>query len=163
MDSPPDYCAWVYAFFVSSAVDHRNDGPTSSAIRTTLDLLLPSSSSQVCCSSLPKTTTRSPLVSDSATFSAREFQQVMSKNDTASSNSWVCWLNLRRLTASPNFVTAVPDCINRSSGSRVRLPTTVTVFPLTEPPLFSLDVSFFGCALVCGRGLVATLAIVLLK
>src|SRR5690554_1771703 len=67
-------------------------------------------------------TTRVPLVTDSATFSARSRKQVTSKNETSSSPS--C---LRRFHASPKLATAMPPGVKRSSGSRVTFPTTVTV------------------------------------
>src|SRR5207244_994031 len=56
-------------------------------------------------------------------------QQTTLKNDVASSQSLVWRFCHRRLTASPNVAVACPVAVNRSSGSRVMLPTRVTLFP----------------------------------
>ena len=55
-----------------SADAQRRLGATSSATISTLDRLSPSWVSQLRCDSVPATTTRVPLVMDSATFSASE-------------------------------------------------------------------------------------------
>src|SRR5438132_6207538 len=72
---------------------------------------------------------REPLARLSEAFSAICCQQTTSKNDVASSHSWVWRFIHRRLTASPKLAVAWPLGVKRSSGSRVMLPTTVTVFP----------------------------------
>src|SRR5437764_7722380 len=73
--------------------------------------------------------TREPRVNDSLAFSAISRQQTTSKNDVASSHSWVWRFCHRRLTASPNVAVAAPEGVNRNSGSRVMLPIRVTLFP----------------------------------
>jgi hypothetical protein len=87
------------------------------------------------------TSTRAPLDNDSLAFSAISRQQTMSKNDTASFFSLV-WRSFHtRLTARPKLAVAWPLAVNRSSGSLVMLPTTVTLFPFIS--LRSPDCSCF--------------------
>ena len=70
--------------------------------------------------------TRLPLVRLMATFSARSLQQMTSRNETDSSDSLVLLSCHRRLTATDRDVVAWPYRLWRISGSRVRLPATVT-------------------------------------
>ena len=74
--------------------------------------------------------TREPRVRLSEAFSAISRQQTTSKNEVASSHSWVWRFCQRRLTARPKVVVAWPVLVNRRSGSRVMFPTRVTTFPL---------------------------------
>src|SRR6516162_6769675 len=74
--------------------------------------------------------TRVPRVRDWAVFSASWPHETTSKNDVASSHSWVWRFCQRRLTATPKVAVAWPLGVNRSSGSRVRLPTMLMWFPL---------------------------------
>ena len=67
-------------------------------------------------------TTRMPFVTDSATFSAKSRQHVTSKKESFSSQ----FLDFM-FQATPKLQTGAPPGVNRSSGSRVTLPTTVTV------------------------------------
>ena len=72
------------------------------------------------------TITRVPLVSDSATFSAycRQTLQRM-KTVSPSFHSLVVLSSIRLVDATVKLATACPDGVKRSSGSPVRLPTTV--------------------------------------
>src|SRR6478752_2528752 len=90
-------------------------------------LLFPSLSVYECCFSRPRTTTRVPLVSDSATFSAasRQMEQRMNRV-SPSTHSFVCLLNERGVEATVKLATAAPLGVNRNSGSPVTLPTTVS-------------------------------------
>ncbi len=76
------------------------------------------------------TITREPRDRLSATFSAISRQHTTSKNEVASSHSWVWRFCHRRLTANPKLAVAWPVLVNRSSGSRVMFPTSDTLFPL---------------------------------
>src|SRR4051794_566162 len=83
---------------------------------------------------------------DSATFSAawRQTEQ-RRKSASPSFHSFVFLSKVRGVEATVKFATAAPLGVKRSSGSAVRLPTTVmTVSPATE---FSLD----ALPAVCGR------------
>ena len=82
---------------------------------------------QLRCSRRPVTTTRAPLVRLRATFSASSRQQATSKKEVDSSHSLVSRFCHRRLTASDSELWAWPSLVYRISGSRVRLPATVTV------------------------------------
>ena len=75
--------------------------------------------------------TRMPRVSDSATFSAACRQTLQRRNSASPSfHSFVCLSKVRGVEATVKFATAAPLGVNRSSGSAVRLPTTVmTVSP----------------------------------
>src|ERR671919_1466291 len=118
------------ACFSTFAVAHRRLGPTSSASISTVDLVSPSVVSHERDRSRPTTTTRLPLVRDSATFSARVRQAFARKYDV--SPSFHCpeasWYRL--LTAIRKFATAAPFGVYRSSGSSTRFPTMTTWFPL---------------------------------
>src|SRR5690348_11767593 len=91
----------------------------------------PSRVSKLRALSRPWATTRVPLVSDSATFSAAWRQIEQFRNSVSPSfHSLVCRSKLRGVDAIVKFATAAPDGVNRSSGSPVRLPMTVmTVSP----------------------------------
>src|SRR5215475_15212935 len=72
--------------------------------------------------------TRAPRVSDSATFSAAWRQMLQLRNSASPSfHSLVCRSNVRGVEATLKFATATPLGVNRSSGSAVRLPTTVMI------------------------------------
>src|SRR5690349_2264104 len=75
--------------------------------------------------------TRMPRVSDSATFSAGCRQTLQRRNSASPSfHSPDCRSSVRGVEATVKLATAAPDGVNRSSGSAVRLPTTVmTVSP----------------------------------
>src|SRR5918992_6241546 len=118
------------ACFSTFAVAHRRLGPTSSASISTVDLVSPSVVSHERDRSLPTTTTRLPLVRDSATFSASVRQAFARKYEVSPSfhcpeGSWY-----RLLTAMRKFATAAPLGVYRSSGSSTRFPTMTTWFPL---------------------------------
>ena len=67
-----------------------------------------------------------PLVSDSATFSAAWRHTEQLRNSASPSfHSLVCLSNVRGVEATVKFATAAPEGVKRSSGSAVRLPTTV--------------------------------------
>ena len=126
---PPPSAGPRRSFLRTSAVAQRRLGPISSATISILERCSPSGVSQERCSRRPVTSTRAPLVSDSLAFSAISRQQTTSKNDTASFFSLV-WRSFQtRLTASPKVAVAWPLGVKRSSGSRVTLPTRVTLFP----------------------------------
>ena len=84
----------------------RSDGPISSATTSTLERRSPSWVSQLRCSSRPATMTLAPRVMVSLTFSAISRQHTTSKNEVASSHSWVWRFCQRRLTASPKVTLA---------------------------------------------------------
>src|SRR5262245_17553419 len=86
------------------------------------------------CSRRPVTTTRAPFSSDSDTFWARSRQQVTLKKEVLSSHCWLSRFCHRRLTATPKVVTGAPAGVKRSSGSRVRLPTMVTLDDIGSLP-----------------------------
>src|SRR6202012_6222561 len=115
------------SFLVICAVAQRREGPISSATTSTFERLSPSWVSQLRCSSRPATMTRAPRVRVSLTFSAISLQHTTSKKDVASSHSWVWRFCQRRLTASPKEAVGCPVLVNRSSGSRVMLPTRITL------------------------------------
>src|SRR5205814_3605090 len=81
------------------------------------------------CPSRPLTMILGPLPREALAFSAISRQQTTSKNDTASCHSPDWRSCQRRLTARPKLAVACPLGVNRSSGSRVTLPTRVTLFP----------------------------------
>src|ERR1700760_930140 len=91
----------------------------------------PSRVSKERCLSRPVATTRMPRVSDSATFSAACRQIEQRRNSASPSfHSLVVRSSVRGVEATVNEATAAPDGVKRSSGSAVRLPTTVmTVSP----------------------------------
>src|SRR4051794_40631807 len=72
--------------------------------------------------------TRMPRVSDSATFSAA-WRQIEQRRNSASPSfhSFELRSNVRGVDAMVNDATAAPEGVNRSSGSAVRLPTTVMI------------------------------------
>src|SRR5690606_4536651 len=70
--------------------------------------------------------TRMPLVRVSATFSAACRHRLQRRNSASPSfHSLVERSKNRGVDATVKFATAAPDGVNRSSGSAVRLPTTV--------------------------------------
>ncbi len=70
--------------------------------------------------------TRMPLVSDSATFSAGWRHTEQFRNMASPSfHSPVARSNVRGVEATVKFATGAPDGVKRSSGSAVRLPTSV--------------------------------------
>ena len=72
------------------------------------------------------TMTRIPRVSDSAAFSAACRQTEQLRNSASPSfHSLVCRSNVRGVEATVKLATAAPEGVKRSSGSAVRLPTTV--------------------------------------
>src|SRR5690348_11811702 len=72
--------------------------------------------------------TRMPRVSDSATFSAACRQIEQRRNSASPSfHSLEVRSKVRGVEAMVNEATAAPDGVNRSSGSAVRLPTTVMI------------------------------------
>ncbi len=79
----------------------------------------------------PVTTTRVPLVRDSATFSAASRQMAQRMNNVSPSfHSLDCLSSVRGVLATVKFATAAPEGVKRSSGSPVRFPTRVmTVSP----------------------------------
>ena len=79
-----------------------------------------------------------PLVSDSATFSAASRQTEQRRNSASPSFHSLVWRsNVRGVDATVKFATAAPFGVKRSSGSAVRLPTTVmTVSPAMVTPVF---------------------------
>src|SRR5205814_36008 len=96
--------------------------------------------------------TRAPFCRDSLVFSAISRQHTTLKNEVASSHSWVWRFCQRRLTAMPSEALAWPLGVNRSSGSRVMLPTSVMLFPL-DMVLRSVRVlTRFGPCLLTRRG-----------
>ena len=69
-----------------------------------------------------------PFCSDSATFSAACRQTAQLRNIASPSrHSLVCRSNVRGVDATVKFATAAPEGVKRSSGSAVRLPTSVMV------------------------------------
>src|SRR5690606_30766261 len=108
------------------AVAYRRDGPISSTSSSTTVRFSPSLVSNDRCLSRPCTMTRAPRVSVSATFSAAWRQMLQRRNSASPSfHSPLCRSNWRGVEATVKFATAAPDGVNRSSGSAVRLPTTV--------------------------------------
>jgi hypothetical protein len=76
--------------------------------------------------SRPEAMTRMPRVSDSATFSAACRHTLQRRNNASPSrHSFACRSNTRGVLAMVKLATAAPDGVNRSSGSAVRLPTTL--------------------------------------
>ena len=122
-----------FSFFSTAAIAQRNDGPTSSATSSILDRLSPSGVSQVLCSRRPVTIILMPRWTVAPAFSASPCQVIMSKNDVDSSHSCVWRFCHLRFTARPKFVVACPDGVNRNSGSRVTLPTSVMELSIKFP------------------------------
>src|SRR6476620_5020756 len=86
--------------------------------------------------SRPVAITRVPRWRDSAMFSAasRQIEQRM-KRVSPSFHSLDCRSNVRGVDATVKLATAAPEGVNRSSGSSVRLPTTVMmVSPAMRSP-----------------------------
>src|SRR5207248_1381691 len=135
---PPPSPGLRRSFFLISAVAQRRLGPTSSATISMIDRFSPWSVSHERCSRRPVTRIRAPFWIDSPTFSPMSPQQTTLKNDVASSHSWVWRFCHRRLTARPKLAFAWPLAVNRSSGSRVTFPTTVTLLPVAISMLRSL-------------------------
>src|SRR4051795_9748463 len=81
--------------------------------------------------------TRMPRVSDSATFSAGCRHTLHRMNSASPSFRSPDWRSkVRGVEATVKFATAAPLGVKRSSGSAVRLPTTVmTVSPAMPGPL----------------------------
>src|SRR5215218_8726029 len=107
------------------AVAHLRLGPTSSASISTIDRLSPSGVSQARLLRRPLTMTRLPLATDSATFSAC-WRQTLTRKNEVSPSFQESPSRTRGVTASRKLATACPLGVNRSSGSSVRLPATVT-------------------------------------
>src|SRR4051812_27373091 len=84
--------------------------------------------------------TREPRVSDSATFSPACRHTLQRRNSASPSfHSWDWRSKVRGVEATVKLATAAPLGVKRSSGSAVRLPTTVmTVSPATGSPRCSL-------------------------
>ena len=76
-----------------------------------------------------------PLPTDSDTFSAISRQHTTLKKEVRSSHSLVWRFIHRRFTARPNVAFGCPPEVYRISGSRVTLPTTVTVLSAMSPLL----------------------------
>src|SRR5205823_504577 len=113
--------------FSSFAVAHFRLGPTSSASISIVDRFSPSWVSHWLVRRRPTTTTLEPCVRDSATFSASPRHAVTLKKFVSTSFHCPVASSLAlRLTATPNFTSAAPFGVYRSSGSRVRLPTITT-------------------------------------
>src|SRR6266540_1638826 len=100
-------------------------GATSLASISTTHRLSPSWVSQQRVPSRPIITARWPLPSDSVTLAASSRQALTRKKEVSPSfqvsPSW-----MRGVTARRKLATAMPFGVKRSSGSSVRLPTTVT-------------------------------------
>src|SRR5699024_7452872 len=108
------------------AVAYRSAGPISSTSSSTTVRFSPSRVSKDRCLSRPCATTRVPRVRLSATFSAACRQLLQRRNSASPSfHSPVDRSKVRGVDAMVKFATAAPDEVNRSSGSAVRLPTTV--------------------------------------
>ena len=91
--------------------------------------------------SRPETMTRMPRVSDSAAFSAACRQTEQFRNRVSwSFQSLVCRSKVRGVDATVKFATAAPEGVKRSSGSAVRLPTTVIGVSPAMSGLQSVDV-----------------------
>src|SRR5699024_7999389 len=65
---------------------------------------------------------RSPTCSATASASSPHKVTSTHKVSPASSHCWASRLNLRGVSATRAFSTALPDCVNRSSGGAARLP-----------------------------------------
>jgi integrase len=115
---------WLREVLVVVAAAQRRLGPSSSAMTSTVDRALPSSAVQVRCWSRPTTTTRLPLLSESATCSAWSRHTITVKNDASCS--------LRPETATRNMARAMPPSVCRNSGSSVRLPAKLTLASAVE-------------------------------
>jgi transposase len=97
------------------AVAHLSEAPTSSASSSVTDRLSPSGVSQLRWRSRPVTRTRSPLVRDSARFSAWPRHTLTLKNEVSPSRHWPsCWT--RWVTATLRLATGMPVWVKRSSG-----------------------------------------------
>src|SRR5690606_2330781 len=78
-----------------------------------------------------------PLARDSPTFSASCRHALQRRNRASPSfHSLVERSKTRGVDATVKLATAAPDGVNRSSGSAVRLPTTVIVVSLAMPVSF---------------------------
>src|SRR3954454_5218962 len=101
-------------------------GPTSSTSTSKTVRFSPSRVSNERAFRRPDTITRMPRVSDSAAFSAacRHTEQLRNI-DSPSRHSLLCRSNVRGVEATVKLATAAPEGVKRSSGSAVRLPTTV--------------------------------------
>lgn len=107
------------------AVANLSDGPTSSTSISNEVRLAPSLVSYDLALSLPCTITRMPRWSDSATFSAAPRQTAQRMNSASPSTQESPSLR-RGVDATVKLQTAAPDGVNLSSGSSVRLPTSVS-------------------------------------
>src|SRR5689334_1925263 len=88
------------------------------------------------CFRRPCTMTREPRVSDSATFSAACRHTLQRRNSASPSFHSCDWRSkVRGVDATVKLATAAPEGVKRSSGSSVRLPTTVMmVSPAMRSP-----------------------------
>src|SRR3954470_23135672 len=113
------------------------EGPISSTSTSSTVRFSPSLVSYDRCRSRPCTMTRAPRCSDSATFSAACRQMLQRRKSASPSfHSLVCLSRKRGVDATVKFATAAPLGVKRSSGSSVRLPTTVIVVsPAMSRPL----------------------------
>jgi hypothetical protein len=98
------------------------------------------------CLSRPDTMTRMPRVRDSATFSAAWRHTLQRMNSASPSFHSPDWRSkVRGVAATVKLATAAPDGVKRSSGSAVRLPTTVmTVSPAIAPQPAAAATARFG-------------------
>src|SRR3954453_23760518 len=118
---PPDRVV-----LVTLAVAYFRLGPTSSTSISNTVRFSPSRVSYERALRRPETITRMPRVSDSAAFSAACRQTEQLRNRVSwSFHSLVCRSSARGVEATVKFATAAPEGGKRSSGSAVRLPTTV--------------------------------------
>src|SRR5690606_34927412 len=108
------------------AVAYRSEGPISSTSNSMTVRFSPSLVSKDRCLSRPVTTTRLPRVSDAATLSAA-WRPMLQRSTSASPSfhSPLARSKVRGVDATVKFATAAPEAVKRSSGSAVRLPTTV--------------------------------------
>ena len=98
------------------------------------------------CFSRPWTITAVPFWRDSATFSAAWRQTEQRRNSASPSfHSLVFLSKVRGVDATVKFATAAPLGVKRSSGSAVRLPTTV----MTVSPAMAVSLGLRGRT---GRG-----------
>src|SRR3954449_7439153 len=116
---------------VTFAVAYRSEGPISSTSSSMTVRFSPSLVSNERCFSRPLTMTREPRVRDSATFSATCRHTLQRRNSASPSFHSCDWRSkVRGVEATVKLATAAPEGVKRSSGSAVRLPTTVmTVSP----------------------------------
>ena len=110
------------------------EAPTSSTSITIPERFSPSGVSHRSVRSLPATTTRAPLDSDSARFSASCLQALQSRNvGSPSRQVLLSRSKLRGVEATVNRATGTPAGVNRNSGSSTRFPITVSGRSLRIP------------------------------